>query len=375
MDELRTDMPNQNDIIPGQLAGHPSPLERLRSMWLEALPETAPQVDDGLDELINCDVVSIRYALLTQLLGKLDDHRRDALSIQRGDAAIAEAAGHWDARSFCRANVVPWVAEAGQVLGTSPDPYVNNPLRRPRLDAGYEARNRIHRPLWGKLVDILREVQEKDDPAYTAAQLRLCLAALVRKYNALTVQFDVPQRISLADAVRIVMQYLAEPSGGERPQIIVAALLRTIGRRFGIFDRVARQAINEADAAADRPGDVACYQGNRLIFAVEVKDREITLQDLDTAIGKARRSEVTELLFASVSSPAANPAIAARVQREFGLGINIYQLHIDDLLRVALSVAGEASRTEFLSLVGAELNDRVTQPAHKLAWQHLLRGL
>ena len=359
--------------MPSESAGQPSPLERLRSMWLEALQDPAPQVDDGLDELINCDVVSIRYALLTQLLGKLDDRTRDALSIQRGDATIAEAAGHWDARSFCRANVVPWVAEAGQVLGTSPDPYVNNPLRRPRLDAGYEARS--HRPLWNKLVETLREVQERNDQAYTAAQLRLCLASLVRKYNALVVRFDVPQRISLADAIRIVTQYLAEPSGGERPQIIVAALLRAIGQRFGIFDRVARQAINEADAAAYRPGDVACYRCNRLIFAVEVKDREITLQDLDTAIGKARRSEVTELLFASVSSPATDPGIAARVQREFGLGINIYQLPIDDLLRVALSVAGEASRTEFLSLVGAELNDRVTQPAHKLAWQHLLRGL
>ena len=89
----------------------------------------------------------------------------------------------------------------------------------------------------------------------------------------------MPQRISLADAIRIVMQYLAEPSGGERPQVIVAALLRTIGRRFGIFDRVASRPYNEADAAADCPGDVACYQGGRLIFAVEVKDREITLQD------------------------------------------------------------------------------------------------
>ena len=362
--------------MPGESAGQPSPLERLRSMWLEALLEPAPQVDDGLDELLNCDSVSIRYALLTQLLGKLDDHTRDALSIQRGDAATAKAAGRWNARSFCEANVVPWVAEAGQVLGTSPHPYGNNPVRHyPRLDLVCETRKMRHRPLWNKLVATLREVQERNDPAYTAAQLRLCLASLVRKYNALTVQFDVPQRISLADAVRIVTQYLAEPSGGERPQVIVAALLRTIGQRFGIFDRVARQAINEADAAADRPGDVACYQDSSLIFAVEVKDREITLQDLDTAIDKARRSEVTELLFASVSSPAADPAIAARVQREFGLGINIYQLHIDDFLRVALSVAGEASRTEFLSLVGAELNDRVTQPAHKLAWQHLLRGL
>ena len=81
--------------------------------------------------LLRYDVVSIRYALLTQLLGKVTDHSRDALSIQRGEADTAQAAGRWDARSFCQSSVVPWVAEAGQVLGTSPDPYVNNPLRRP----------------------------------------------------------------------------------------------------------------------------------------------------------------------------------------------------------------------------------------------------
>jgi hypothetical protein len=119
-------------------------------MWFEMLADTQAETRDGIDELINCDVVSIRYALLTQLLGKMVDPQRDAMSIQRGDAATAEAAGRWDARSFCQANVVPWVAEAGQVLGTSPDPYVNNPLRRPRLDAGYEPGR--DRRLWERLV-------------------------------------------------------------------------------------------------------------------------------------------------------------------------------------------------------------------------------
>ena len=87
-----------------------TPLERLRTLWLEALADDNPAIDDGINELINCDVVSIRYALLTQLLGKLTDHSRDVLSIQRGDAGTAEAAGRWDARSFCQANVVTWVA-------------------------------------------------------------------------------------------------------------------------------------------------------------------------------------------------------------------------------------------------------------------------
>ena len=258
------------------------------------------------------------------------------------------------------------------MLGTSPDPYVNNPLRRPRLDAGYEPRR--DRALWDKLVDTLNAVQERGDPGYTETQLRQCLASLVRKYNALSVQFDVPQRISLEATLTLIASYLDEPSGGERPQIVVAALMRAIGERFGIFDRVDRQAINEADAAGGRPGDIICYSNDVQVFAVEVKDRTVTLQDVDTAIGKARRSGVTEVLFAGGTAASDASEISERVQREFGLGINIYQLEIETLLRVVLTIAGEASRVRFLTLVGEELNDRVTQPSHKLAWQDLLRS-
>ena len=342
-------------------------------MWLEVLAEPNPEIDHDINELVNCSVVSIRYALLTQLLGKVSDHQRDALSMQRGDATTAEADGRWDARSFCQANVVPWVAEAEQILGTSPDPYVNNPLRRPRLDAGYEPRR--DRPLWDRLVTILRTVQERNHPAYTENQLRRCLASLVRQYNALVIRFDVPQRISLNATASLVTNYLAHSSGGERPQIIVAALMRTIGPAFGVFDRVERQAINEADVANASPGDVICYRDNEQILAVEVKDRAVTLDDLDVAILKARRGGVTELLFATASSQIDAAAIVQRTAREFGLGINVYQLDIETLLQVLLTIAGEASRIRFLTLVGEELNDRVTQPAHKLAWQELLRTL
>ena len=265
MDELRTAMQNSNVVVPNESAEPQSPLERLREMWLAVLAAPNPSIDDDIDGLITSSVVSIRYALLTQLLGKLSDHSRDALSIQRGEAATAEDAGRWDARSLCQTNVVPWVSETGQVLGTSPDPYVNNPLRRPRLDAGYESRR--DRLLWDRLVAMLREVQERNDPDYTEIQLRYCLASLARQYNALVVSFDVPQRISLNATASIVLDYLAESSGGERPQIIVAALMRTIGQRFGIFDRVERQAINEADIAGGRPGDVVCYQGDELTCA------------------------------------------------------------------------------------------------------------
>ena len=78
------------------------------------------------------------------------------------------------------------MTEAGQVLGTSPDPYVNNPLRRPRLDAGYEPGR--DRRLWERLVGILNEVEEHDDPELTETRLRQCLASLAKRYNELVVQ-------------------------------------------------------------------------------------------------------------------------------------------------------------------------------------------
>ena len=134
LDELRTAMPSTNDLAQESDSAAPSGLEILRSMWNDVLGNPAEAPDPTIDQLIRCPVVSIRYALLTQLLGKAVDESRDALSIQRGDASTADESGRWDARSFCSANVVPWVNESGQVLGTSPDPYVNNPLRRPRLD-------------------------------------------------------------------------------------------------------------------------------------------------------------------------------------------------------------------------------------------------
>ena len=368
-------MPTANDGLdtrePG--ASPPAGLSLLRDTWGEVLVETDAAIDDTIHELITCRIVSIRYALLTQLLGKATDSTRDALSIQRGDVADAESDGRWDARSFCSANVVPWVSKSGQVLGTSPDPYVNNPLRRARLDSGQEpVRNRT---LWNKLIALLTEVQKRNNPEFTLFQLRSCLVSLASVYRQLTVEFDVPQRISLEATAKLTADYISEQSGGERPQIVAAALLRTIGDGFGIFDRVSRQGINEADSASDSPGDILCYFQGNLVLAVEVKDRNLELHDVETAIGKARRSGVTEILFTTATTQATEPLISDRVDREFALGINVYQLSIDALLHVALSIAGEDSRVKFLTLVGEELNDRVTQPVHKLAWQELLESL
>ena len=348
----------------------------LQSAWTDALSSDLGNGDAALDKLCESPLVSIRYALLTQLLGKHADHRRDALCLQRGPAEDAIEEGRWDPRSFCTAVVVPWVQATDNVLGSSPDPYVNKPLRRRRLDDWSVALR--SRPTWEQLVALLSEVQDRNDPVHTEATLRRCLASIARRYAKLNIAYAVPNRASAEQCESAFAQFVAEASGGEAPLIAATALFRIIGRRFTLFDDVARQRINEADAASGAPGDIQCYRGTppQIVLSVEVKDRELTLLDLNASIAKARQAEVTELLFAAPAlADADSEGAAARVREEWAQGTNVYRLSLGELLHVILALAGEDARVALLREIGHEINTAATQPALRTRWASILEAM
>ena len=200
----------------------------LRDAWAAALCRSAAEDPDShIDAVQNSRLVSVRYALVTQLLGKHADGRRDALCLQRGEPEGATGAGRWDPRSFCSTVVVPWVQSTNHVLGTSSDPYVSNPLRRSRLDDwSIPLRDRAE---WERLVTILAGVQGRDDAEYTETVLRGCLASIARRYAALDVPYPVPNRVSLSQTLTGVTSFLAAASGGERPLELVRAVLTLAG--------------------------------------------------------------------------------------------------------------------------------------------------
>ena len=59
MDELRAAMHNNDNVACDERAEQRTPLERLRAMWLDALADSDPMIDQGIDELISCNVVSL----------------------------------------------------------------------------------------------------------------------------------------------------------------------------------------------------------------------------------------------------------------------------------------------------------------------------
>lgn len=344
----------------------------LERLWVEVQADELSQTDHIFDRLINSNSVSIRFCLPTQLLGKAVDSQLDCLCLQKGDASLPSM---WDPRSFASKVTVPWVMANQCVLGTSADPYVSLPLRKPRLEPPHgKTKNKDE---WLLLYETLAKVEIANDEKKTLEALRATLRSVKRKLAASNFEYFIPERISLEQVQLIIGKFLAESSGGDRGLSIAAALFKTFGKFFGLYSDVRRYVINASDVSTGSAGDIECLDADGNIrLAIEVKERNLTLTDVKSAVLKARKSSIPDFLF---SSPRINPGdlieIAELFQKTWASGTNLYQLSIDDLVNVGLSLSGEAGRKDFLENVGIQLNEFNTQPINRQRWKELLEEI
>ena len=347
--------------------------EWLDAEWAKAVAENNMTPDVGMDTLANSKTVAIRYALVTQILGKIADPSRNLLTLQ----LAAFGPGAWDARSFATAVVVPWVADNQHVLGTSLEPYASKPLRRERLE--HTMPNVRDKHGWTHLVGLLYELEGAEHLVLTEA-FRRVLRALVRRLAEQSFGYAIPQRISLPAMSAMLTTFLGTPSGGLRPLAVATALLRTIGTAFGVFSHVEGQGINEADAAGGAPGDVLCYchdDPDQLCLVVEVKDIDLTLAHVQSSTRKAKQADVglTNLLFAVPAVRISDrESIAALTRREWAAGLNVYTAGVIPLMEATFMLLRDGWRIDLLRAIGAELDERQDQVARR-SWHDLLINL
>ena len=341
--------------------------------WGRAVAENDMTPDVLMDTLANSKTVAIRYALVTQLLGKIADQTRNLLTLQ----LAASGPGAWDARSFATAVVVPWVTDNQHVLGTSLEPYASKPLRRERLERTMP--NVRDKQGWAQLVGLLDELESAGHLALVEA-FRRVLRALVWRLAEQTFGYAIPQRISLPSMSKMLGTFLDTPSGGFRPLAVTTALLDTIGRAVGLFSHVEAQGINEADAAGGAPGDVLCYchdDPERLCLVVEVKDIDLTLAHVQASTRKAKQADVglTNLLFAVPTVRLSDrEAIETLTRREWASGLNVYTTGVVPLMESAFMLLADGWRIDLLRAIGAELDERQDQAARR-TWHDLLKNL
>lgn len=346
--------------------------ELLDELWEIVTQEEGGEINPDIARLVGSRYVAIRYCLPTQLLGKLTDPKLDCLCLQKGSG---DSDSQWDPRSFSSKVIVPWSVENQAVLGTSPDPYVGKPLRKARLEEN--PRNVKGKEEWVLLYRVLDEVERRGSQEYTRLCMLQTLRGIHQKFAELVFEYIVPERVSIEQTEKLIGEFLSEGSGGDRGLSVAAALFETFGKYFGIYKEVKRHVINAADQATGMAGDIECIgDDGELRLAIEVKERNLTLADVTSAILKARKASLRELLF---NAPGTNPPekeeMAELFARTWASGTNLYRLSIDELVRVGLSLTGESGRKNFLENVGRQLDEYGTQPSNRQRWKKLLEGM
>ncbi len=271
--------------------------------------------------------------------------------------------------------IVPFDRENNRVLGGSAEPYLNNPVRIKAIALEYRDTQK-NKSGYDALLCVLNYAQA--NPSQCRALLLATLNSISRRMEIILIAYASPQRIGLPEAVAAVEKFLADPSGGARMQIAVAALFVTLARRLGVFATVRTSHVNAADASSGAVADVECIDGaGKIVLAIDAKDRELTLRQVQDKIPGCRQNGVQALLFIlrSAMPVAQREALDVMIKQQFSTGLNIYIFPFMAFLEVALIILGEHGRSEYLREIGAQLDAARVGLFHRQAWRDLLAAL
>lgn len=367
--------------MPTDLVGSASAI--LDSVWGEILsaaeggqlPDIIEKDESGLLESIknsvNSSTRTYRYVLPTQLLAKVANPSLDCRSLQAG----ADRPGAFDARTVAHQVIVPFDQANDRVLGGSPEPYVNNPVRVPEVSVAFRTAQR-NRKDWDHLCNVLETVERVNDEDFAENVLRQVFTEIYRRLSEVKVVYPAPRRISLSHCVRLIDEYLAELSGGDRLLALSSALFVVIGRRFQLYSEVQRSTITASDASTGMLADLECVtEDGEIVLVVEVKDRALTVSQMTGKIPNIREKQVSETFFVAQQGVEDPDYVQSLVEQEFVSGQNIYVMSLSKLAEVSLALIGEEGRRNFLLEVGAQLDRYRSDIKHRRDWATLLASI
>ena len=230
---------------------------------------------------------------------------------------------------------------------------------------------------WDKLAAIIDEVEQATDMNFTDTTLDQILGEVHQMLATARVAYPAPNRVSLSQTIQLVREFTNTWSGEDRTKVVCTALLRTVAREFGVFDEASLEKVDEGDPASELGAHIECRLRERIVLEVEVKDRSLTMNQLDAKVDIARARRISENLFLTEHGieKVDRSAVEKRITREYISGQNLYVLSFVDLSTGILILLGEKGRAEFLRAVGKELDKAGSNISHRRAWAHLLKSI
>ena len=268
------------------------------SLILDRALIEAKFADDEIGNLISSVLYdnhkTYRYVLVTALLAKSTNGEINALSLQKGDGCN----GRYDARSLCHKVVVPFeTLKLPGCLGGSNEPFLNKPARFEYISLNNPVRSGHDKKILKNVIFILSKIRTSAN-AYkylcsSVYNLKEISASYISKYSIGDCLIDVSEFSQLV--LDYIYQITEHSSKGEICPLVVSQLEQMyLGKDF----KVESHKINQSGTSSREIGDIDIYnKEKRLIYSIEVKDKDFTAQDVLHAIKKFKQADLNTSLF------------------------------------------------------------------------------
>ena len=328
-----------------------------------SLPSVDPKVKASADAMFSSSTQSYRETILGCGLAHLTDS-----SIDITKPYVAQGENAFSGRTLDEKVVNPFLQR--NLIPCSKGPYLATFRRNVAFipETGLGLKDTTGYEAFLHYINFFQRADEQ--------QAKFLLTYLLYRFLVLREQFNVPisriARLSVEQLTSLITSFLAVPSGGLIPVLIVVATLETIKNGYGLPWDISRQGINESDAATGAGGDVTVRVEGEVLLAIEVTERPIGRERVIATFNtKIVPNGLKDYLFAYTdTAPAEEAKSVARGYFAQGHEVNFLQI-AEWVVNILISF-GAQHRQRFIHVMADELSKRTVPVAVKLAWNNII---
>lgn len=307
-----------------------------------------PDKMKAISELINYDHITFRYMFFTALLAKCTDKRCNVFALQ----AKSNLKGAYDARSLCHKVIVPFEKNFLEgKIGNSNEPFLNKPARFETISASNPVRKGSDKKHLEKMCALLSWIQgAKKEDVYGA--FVFTLGEINKRESNKLVDIEIKGDFLTSKKFSTIINSFLEASFEELSVVAVyGAFLRQI---FG--ENVRIHPINEAGSSSREVGDIDVINNNKVIYAIEVKDKDFTEGDVKHAATKAIKKTCNRVIFAYGRHATSYPKNFSTIENNWHKkGVDLTFISIDNLVQTLISTLGEPEYKRILNDISKNL--------------------
>lgn len=187
------------------------------------------------------------------------------------------------------------------------------------------------------------------------------------------IRLDQINRLSVPQYDALVDCLLQVRSGGLIPVLLTVAVLKTLNQCFGLSWDIAWQGINVADRARGAGGDITVRKEEKVIFVLEVTEREISRERVTTTfITKIAPAGISDYLFI-YSDLVPGDEAKKQAYSYFAQGHEINFLSLRDWLIHTLATVGADCRQYWIREMLDLLTDQTVSANIKISWNNCVQ--